>query len=108
MVPKSKKPNVEENPFLPPPVDLDRISLVDKDYLISETRSEFNFTELQSWFKDTFIDQSDVIGLWESNFCNWSGETFFLITPEAIDQMMQAPRVNPHSSLTIEILTEMY
>jgi hypothetical protein len=35
MVPKSKNSNVEENPFLPLLVDLDRIPLVDKDYLIS-------------------------------------------------------------------------
>ena len=37
-----------------------------------------------------------------------SGETFFLITPKAIDQMMQVPRAEPHSPLIIEILTEMY
>jgi hypothetical protein len=30
MVPKSKEEG-EENPFLPPPVDLDKIPLVDKD-----------------------------------------------------------------------------
>jgi hypothetical protein len=137
MAPKSKKSNVEENPFLPPPVDLDRIPLADKDYLISETRCKFNVVELQSWFKDTFIDQSDEIGLWESNLplylfpqvhhfpefslkcqahylpdqraiISSSGETFFSITPETIDQMMQVPRAEPRSPLTIEILTEMY
>jgi hypothetical protein len=68
MAPKSKKPNVEETPFLPPHVNLDWIPLVDKDYLISETMSEFEFVEMHSWFKDTFIDQSDDIGLWESGF----------------------------------------
>jgi len=62
MVSKSKKSNVEENPFLPPPFDLDQIPLVDKDYLISETRSEFKFAKLQWWFKDTFINQIDEIG----------------------------------------------
>jgi hypothetical protein len=67
MASKSKRAEADENMFLPPPVDLDRIPLVDKDYLISETRCEFDFVELQSWFKDTFIDQSDEIGLWESN-----------------------------------------
>ena len=56
MTPKSKKLNVEENPFFPPPVDLEQIPLVDKDYLISKTKSDFDFIELQSWFKDTFID----------------------------------------------------
>jgi hypothetical protein len=63
MASKSKREESEENPFLPPPVDLDRIPLADKDYLISETRCKFDFTKLQSWFKDTFIDQSDEIGL---------------------------------------------
>jgi hypothetical protein len=38
MAPKSKKAEAEENPFLPPPVNLDRIHLVDKDYLIADTR----------------------------------------------------------------------
>jgi hypothetical protein len=137
MAPKCKKLNVEENPFLPPPVDLDRIMLAYKDYLISETRFEFNFAELQSWFKDTFIDQSDEIGLWQSSLplylfpqvyhfpefalkcqahylphqraiVSSSRDTFFLITPEAIDQMMQVPRAKLCSPLTIEILTKMY
>jgi hypothetical protein len=35
-------------------------------------------------------------------------ETFFLITPEAIDQMMQVPRVKLCCPLSIEILTKMY
>jgi hypothetical protein len=39
MVPKSKKTEAEKNPFLPPPVDLDRIHLADKDHLITETTS---------------------------------------------------------------------
>jgi hypothetical protein len=64
MAPKSKKSYVEENPFLPPPVDLDQIPLANKDYLILETRSEFDFAELQSCFRDTFINQSDEIELW--------------------------------------------
>jgi hypothetical protein len=68
MVPNSKKVEVEENPFLPPPIDLDQIPLAEKDYLILETRCEFDFVELQSWFKDTFLDQIDEFGLWESNF----------------------------------------
>jgi hypothetical protein len=46
MAPKTKKSNVEENPFLPPLVDLDQIPLADKDYLISETQCDFNVIEL--------------------------------------------------------------
>jgi hypothetical protein len=67
MVPKSKKTEGEENPFLSPPIDLDRIPLADKDHLIVDTRSEFDFTDLQSWLKDIFLDKSDEIELWESN-----------------------------------------
>ena len=67
MASKSKRVESKESLFLPPPLDLDRIPLANKDYLISKTRCEFDFAELQSWFKDTFIDQSDEIGLWESN-----------------------------------------
>jgi len=134
---KSKRSEVKENPFLPPPVDLDRIPLADKDYLISETRCEFNFTKLQSWFKYKFMDQSNEIGIWESNLplylfpqihhfpefvlkfqvhylldqraiVSSSGENLFSITPEAIDQMMQISRAESHSPLTIEVLTKMY
>jgi hypothetical protein len=137
MAPKSKHSEIDENPFLPPPVDLDRIPLADKDYLISEPKCEFNFVELHSWFRDTFLDQSDEIGLWESNLplylfpqihhfpeftlkcqahylpnqraiVSSSGETLFTITPETIDQMMQIPRAESFSPFTIEILTEMY
>jgi hypothetical protein len=121
MAPKSKKTEAEENPFLPPPVDLDRIPLADKDHLIADTRCEFDFADLQSWLKDIFLDQSDEIGLWESNLplylfpqvhhfpefalkcqahylpdqraiVSSSGETLFFITPQTIDQMMQIPR----------------
>jgi hypothetical protein len=137
MAPKSKRSEVEENPFLPPPVDLDRIPLADKDYLISETRCEFDLAELHSWFRDTFLDQSDEIGLWESNLplylfpqvhhfpkftlkcqahylpdkraiVSSSGETLFTITPESIDQMMQISRVESASPFTLEVLTEKY
>jgi hypothetical protein len=47
--------------------DLDRIPLADKDHLIADTRCEFDFADLQSWLKEVFLDQSDEIGLWESN-----------------------------------------
>ena len=56
MVPKSKRTEAEENPFLPPPIDLDRIPLDDKDHLIVETRCEFDFADLQSWLKEVFLD----------------------------------------------------
>jgi hypothetical protein len=137
MAPKSKKAEAEENPFLPPPVDLDRIPLADKDHLISDTRCEFDFADLQSWLRDIFLDQSDEIGLWESNLplylfpqihhfpefslkcqahylhdqrtiVSSSGETLFVITPEAIDQMMQIPRTESAFPFNLEIITELY
>jgi hypothetical protein len=60
---KSKQAEGEENSFLPPPVDLDRIPLVDKDWLIAEKKCDFDFTDLQSWLKEVFLDQSDEIKL---------------------------------------------
>ena len=64
---KTKQDEEEENPFLPPLVDLDKIPLVDKDHLIADTICSFNFSNLQSWLREVFLDQSDEIGLWESN-----------------------------------------
>jgi hypothetical protein len=67
MVSKPRQAEGEENPFLPPPVDLDKIPLVDKDRLIADTICDFDFLDLQSWLREVFLDQSDEIGLWESN-----------------------------------------
>jgi hypothetical protein len=63
MAPKSKSSKTVENPFLPPPIDLDRVPLYDKDYLIVEPKCEFDFFELHFWLKDGFMDQSDEIEL---------------------------------------------
>jgi hypothetical protein len=64
MAPKSKPAEGEENLFLPPLVDLDKIPLVEKDRLIIDTKCNFDFSDLQSWLRDVFLDQSDEIGLW--------------------------------------------
>jgi hypothetical protein len=137
MAPKSKRIEGEENHFLPPPVNLDRILLANKDYLIADTRCNFDFTDLQSWIKEVFLDQSDEIGLWESNLplylfpqihhfpkftlkcqahyipkqraiVSSSGEILFLITPETINQMMQISRAESTSPFNLEIITELY
>jgi hypothetical protein len=63
MAPKPKQEEGEENPFLLPPIDLDRIPLVEKDHLIPDTKCDFDFTYLQSWLKEVFLDQSDGIRL---------------------------------------------
>jgi hypothetical protein len=68
MAPKSKSTETSENPFLPLPVDLERVPLADKYYKIIEPKCEFKFFELHFWIKDIFLDQSDEIVLWESNF----------------------------------------
>jgi hypothetical protein len=88
------------------------------------------------WLKEVFLDQSDEIGLWESNLplylfphihpfpefalkcqahyiteqravVSSSEEILFLITPESIDQMMKIPRVDSASPFNLEILTEL-
>jgi hypothetical protein len=137
MAPKSKQSEIEENPFLLPPVDLDQIPLDEKDYLISEPRCDFDFVELYSWLRDIFLDQSDEIRLWESSIPLYmfpqihhfpkfalkcqahylsdqrtivpsSRETLFAITSEAIDQMLQITRAKAFSPLTLKVLTDMY
>jgi hypothetical protein len=47
MVSKTRQAEEEENPFLPPSVDLDKIPLVDKDCLIADTICNFDFSDLQ-------------------------------------------------------------
>ena len=136
MAPKSKATETEENSFLPPLVDLDHIPLVDKDYLIAELKCEFNFFELHFWIKDVFLYQSDKLRLLDSilplylfpqtyhfpefylkcqdhylpdqrAIVSSSRETLFTITPQAIDQMLQIPRVDSPSPFSIEILIEL-
>jgi hypothetical protein len=137
MVPKPRQEKGEENHFLLPPVDLDKIPLVNTDRLIVDTKCDFDFSDLQSWLREVFLDQSDEIGLWESNlplylfpqihhfleftlkfqahyipehraFISSFGDNLFLITPEDIDQMMQIPRADSTSPFNLEILTELY
>jgi hypothetical protein len=46
MVSKTKQKEEEENLFIPPPVDLDKLPLVDKDRLIADTVCSFDFSDL--------------------------------------------------------------
>jgi hypothetical protein len=137
MAPKTKSAETVENPFLPPPIDLEHVPLADKDYRVAEPKCEFDFFELHFWLKDIFLDQSDEIGLWESNLplymfpqtyhfpefslkcqahylpsqraiVSSSGETLFTITPESINQMLQIPRIDSASPFSIEILNDLY
>jgi hypothetical protein len=137
MASKTKQVEEEENPFVPPPVDLDKIPLVDKDRLIADTACSFDFSDLQSWLREVFLDQSDEVGLWESNLplymfpqvhhfpefalkCRFHyvpeqkaivsslGDVLFFITPEDIDQMMQVTRPDSAAQFNLEVLTELY
>jgi hypothetical protein len=137
MASKTRPAEEEENPFVPPPVDLDKIPLVDKDRLIADTACSFDFSDLQSWLREVFLDQSDEIGLWESNLPLYMfpqvhhfpefalkcqahyvpeqkaivsslGNVLFFITPEDIDQMMQITRPESVTPFNLEVLTELY
>ena len=56
MASKTRQAEEEENPFVPPPVDLDKLPLVDKDRLIADTVCSFDFSDLQSWLREVFLD----------------------------------------------------
>jgi hypothetical protein len=137
MASKTRPAEEEENPFVPPPVDLDKFPLVDKDRLVADTACSFDFADLQSWLRQIFLDQSDEIGLWESNLplylfpqvhhfpelalkcqahyvpeqkavVSSLGDVLFFITPEDIDQMMQITRPDSATPFNLEVLTELY
>jgi hypothetical protein len=63
MASKTRQAEEEENPFVSPPVNLDKFPLVDKDRLIADTVCSFDFSDLQSWLREVFLDQSDEVGL---------------------------------------------
>jgi hypothetical protein len=137
MAPKAKSSDTSEKLILPPPVDPYHIPLEDKDYKITDPRCDFYFFELHSWIKNIFLDQSDEIGLWESNLplymfhqnqnfpkfalrcqarylpdqraiVSSSSETLFTVTAESIDQMLQIPRNDSTIPFSIESLNNMY
>jgi hypothetical protein len=68
MPPKAKTTETIKNPFLPLPIGLEHFPLADKDYRFTESKCEFDFFKLHFWLKYIFLDQSDEIGLRESNF----------------------------------------
>jgi hypothetical protein len=137
MASKTRQAEEEENPFVPPPVDLDKLPLVDKDRLIADTVCSFDFSDLQSWLREVFLDQSDEVGLWESNLPLYMfpqvhhfpefalkcrahyipeqkaiisslGDVLFFITPEDIDSMLQITRPDSVVLFNLEVLTELY
>ena len=124
-------------PLIHPPIDFHHIPLADRDYKIHESLREFDLFEMYYWLEDKFINKSDHIQLWESNFphnifpctpntpefvrkCHAcylpsqraiitpTGEILFTITPQAIDQMMQAPTAENATPFSHEALVELY
>lgn len=100
MPPKKKGHEEPVHPGLHLPVDLDHILLVDNDYKIHETLCEFELFEMHYWLEDKFIDNSDDIRLWESNFPHYifphthnapTGDILCNIASQSIKKMMQAP-----------------
>jgi hypothetical protein len=137
MASKTRQSEEEENPFVPPPVDLDKVPLVDKDRLIADTECSFDFSDLQSWLREVFLDQSDEVGLWEFNLPLYMfpqvhhfpefalkcrahympeqkaiisslGDVLFFVTPEDIDSMLQITRPDSAIPFNLEVLTELY
>ena len=89
------------------------------------------------WLEEKYIDKSDDIQLWESNLPHYifprthntpefirkchacylpsqraiiapTGEILFAITPQAIDQMIQAPTIENATPFSYEALVELY
>ena len=119
---KVKGPKEPINPLIYPPIDLHHVHMADRDYKNHETLYELDLFEMYCWLRDKYLDKSDDIQLWESNLslyisphthstpnfvrkCHASyfptqrailtptGEILFTITPQAIDQMIEAPTV---------------
>ena len=72
MPPKYKGPEEPVSPLIHPPIDFHHIPLADRDYKIHETLCEFDLFEMYCWMKDKYIDKSNDIQLWESNFPHYT------------------------------------
>jgi hypothetical protein len=129
MAPKVNLSDTSKNPMIPPPINLDHIPLAERDYKVTESKCEFNFFKLYSWLKDIFLDQSDEVGLSESNFpmflefflrcqANYfliqrviaspTSEILFTITSKTIDHMLQIPRNDSTTLFSVEALNDLY
>jgi len=59
MPPKRKIQEKPVNPLIPPPIDLDHITLADRDYRISETQCNCEFLELYYFLEDKHDSKID-------------------------------------------------
>lgn len=136
MAPKKKEQEVF-NPMVQPPLDLDHIPLVDMDFKIHETLSEFDLFDIYCWWEDKFVEEMVDIGLYDINLpfyifpkthscpelirkCHScynlqkrvvmapTGHIFFTIDAKSLMQMMQALVIEGTTPFSHEILTEMY
>ena len=63
MPPKKKNQEEPFNPLIHPPIDLDHVPLVDRDYKINEIMCEFELFEIYCWLEDNYLDKTDDIRL---------------------------------------------
>ena len=125
------------NPMVYPQVDLDHIPLVDRDYKIHETKSDFDLFDVYCWLKDKILDEADDIIIWETkiphyifpkthsfpelirkcqsdydinqrDIMNVIGEIFFYLNAPSIQEMMQAPIVENTIPFSYEALIGLY
>ena len=68
MAPKAKLDAIVINPMLSPSMDLDYITLANRDYKITKTQFEFDLFELHCWFWDTYL----TCKILEANIRGWA------------------------------------
>ena len=59
---------LNEKPIQTPHLDIDHLPLANRDFQIKDTISHSHLLKLHCWSKDKFLNNSDDIQLWESNF----------------------------------------
>ena len=123
--------------LLHPPVDFHHIPLADKDHKIHETLSDIKLFELYCWLEDKYLDQSDDIGVWDSNLPHFifphthstpdfvricqawympkkratiapTGAILVTINAQTIEKMMQSPTIDNCTPFSQEALIEIY
>jgi len=131
---KDKRQEELVSSLIHPPIDFPHIFLADRDYKIHETLYEFDLFEMYCGIEDKFLNKSDDM---KSNFPHYifphtnnthefikkchgcyipilrvflgpTGETIFTITPQYIDQMMQAVATENATPFSHQALIGLY
>lgn len=137
MPPKGKEIVEIPNPLIDPQVDFHHTPLVNKDCKIIESSSQFDLYEIYCCMEDQLVDQSDEIGLWDSNLPHYifphkhrapkfvrkchesydpnqraiippTGEILCFINVESIEKILQAPTMAPTHPFSRENLIGAY